>query len=54
MSTLEDFKNYVTQRGVNFDELSNHEKLEWSEVFDKSRGKLFLDTYILSINFILR
>jgi hypothetical protein len=38
----------VTLRGVNFDELSNNEKREWSESFDKSRGKLFLDTYMLS------
>jgi hypothetical protein len=48
MSTFEDFKNYVTESGVNFDELSNNEKGEWRERFDKSRGKLFLDTYMLS------
>jgi hypothetical protein len=46
MSTLEDFKNYVTLSGVNFDQLSNNEKREWRESFDKSRGKLFLDTSI--------
>ena len=39
MSTLEDFKKYVTGSGVNFDELSNREKLEWREGFDRSRGK---------------
>ena len=47
MSTLEDFKSYVTERGVNFDELSNHDKLEWSEVFDKSKGKFFLALYVI-------
>jgi hypothetical protein len=48
MPTLEDFRNYVTDSGVNFDELSNDKKGEWRERFDKSRGKLFLDMYMLS------
>jgi hypothetical protein len=48
MPTLEDFKNYVTESGVNFDGLSDDKKGEWRERFDKSRGKLFLDTYMLS------
>jgi hypothetical protein len=45
---LEDFRNYVTESGVNFDELSDDKKGEWREIFEQSRGKLFLDTYMLS------
>jgi hypothetical protein len=47
MSTLEDFKNYVTESGVNFDGLSDDKKREWRETFDKSKGKFFLGLYVI-------
>ena len=47
MSTLEDFKNYVTESGVNFDGLSDDKKGEWRERFDKSKGKFFLGLYVI-------
>jgi hypothetical protein len=31
---LEDFRNYVTESGVNFDELSDDKKGEWREIFE--------------------
>jgi hypothetical protein len=35
--SLEEFKAYVSNSGVNFDGLSPNEKREWRETFDKSR-----------------
>eukprot|EP01035_Chromulina_nebulosa_P040696 gene40696-55029_t len=32
----QEFRDYVTSRGVNFDSLSNEEKRQWSKTFDKS------------------
>ena len=35
---FEDFKKYVTDSGVIFDQLTNNEKREWRESFDKSKN----------------
>lgn len=35
--SLEEFKAYVTNSGVNFDGLSDDKKGEWRERFDRSR-----------------
>jgi hypothetical protein len=34
---LEEFREYVANSGVNFDGLSNDEKRQWRESFDRSR-----------------
>ena len=39
--SLQEFKSYVENSGVDFDGLTNAEKREWRETFDKSRGKLY-------------
>jgi hypothetical protein len=38
--SLEEFKAYVSNRGVVFDLLSTEEKRVWSETFDKSRSSV--------------
>jgi hypothetical protein len=40
--SLQEFKDYVTDSGVNFDELDNAGKLTAREQFDRSRGKLVI------------
>jgi len=35
--SLEEFRAYVTNSGVNFDGLSDDKKGEWRERFDRSR-----------------
>ena len=43
----QEFRDYVTSRGVNFDSLSNEEKRQWSKTFDKSeRAGNFLFQHI--------
>jgi hypothetical protein len=35
--SLEEFREYVSNSGVNFDGLSNEERRQWRETFDRSR-----------------
>jgi hypothetical protein len=35
--SLEEFKEYLSSSGINFDELSNDKKIEYRERFDRSR-----------------
>mmetsp|Transcript_26831 Transcript_26831/g.38322 ORF Transcript_26831/g.38322 Transcript_26831/m.38322 type:complete len:171 (+) Transcript_26831:68-580(+) len=37
MSSLQEFRDYVTNSGVNFDILTIEQKREWRETFDRSR-----------------
>ncbi len=38
MSSLnQEYKNYVESCGVNFDTLTNEERRQWRETFDKSK-----------------
>jgi hypothetical protein len=46
MSTLEDFKNYVTSSGVDSNGLSDDKKGEWRERFDKSMPVLGINISI--------
>ena len=39
--SLDAFKSYVVNSGVDFGVLTNAEKREWRETFDKSGGKLY-------------
>jgi hypothetical protein len=39
--SLQEFKSYVENSGVDFDGLTNAEKREWRETFDKTPGKLY-------------
>jgi hypothetical protein len=39
--SLQEFKSYVENSGVDFDGLTNAEKFDARERFDKSRGKLY-------------
>jgi hypothetical protein len=53
--SLEEFKAYVSSRGVSFDELSKEEKRVWGETFDRSRhtasaGKLITKSHSMSLN----
>ena len=45
--SLQAFRDYVENSGVNFDDLTNEEKRGWRETFDKSRnsGKIILYRY---------
>ena len=36
--SLQEFSDYVTNSGVNFDILTIEQKREWRETFDKSRA----------------
>jgi hypothetical protein len=51
--SLEEFKSYLYNRGINFDELTNDKKIEYGEAFDRSRqvqpaGKLSFKNNILT------
>ena len=39
--SLQEFKSYVVNSGVDFDGLTNAEKFDARERFDRSRGKLY-------------
>ena len=39
--SLQEFKSYVENSGVDFDGLTDDKKGEWRERFDRSRGKLY-------------
>ena len=55
------FRNYVTNRGVDFDTLTKNEKREWSSTFDnynRPQGKnsliynLFISIFIIICNYM--
>jgi hypothetical protein len=39
--SLQEFKSYVENSGVDFGGLTDDKKREWRERFDRSRGKLY-------------
>ncbi len=52
--SLQEFKDYLTNRGVDIDTLTNEEKRVWSEKFDKSRQASGNFLYSFSIrNFLI-
>ena len=51
--SLQNFRDYVSSRGVDFDTLSNEEKRKWSETFEKSTQQgnfpIYLFIFLIAI-----